>query len=503
MAGTTFSQFTSVNIFPPSGSGAGGSVDTTNKVLMSTGGSTVWTTVPIAAGGTGGTTPQTALDAIASPAGTNLNLGGNINLSSGAKISGDFSNSNVGSRTVFQTNVTNGSTYLTAIPKGSVAAGGNASVIELHDSTSAAGNGSILRIANIQDSEMRYSSVAVGVGTVRPVTFYVGNARVMTLSSPGTNTTTTLTGTGLVDFVLQTQTANTYTVLSMVDNTGNPYTHFRTNNAAGVIYQDFSTHHFRNTTGSNLLVLGTNGQIGVGSSANYGTAGQFLQSNGGSSAPSWTSSMPSNTTGTTQPAGTNNTTFATTAFVTTAVSNMQSTIVSGTVNNANTATTATTASSANALQGYVPSVSAAANTIALRSGDGSVYGTYFYGRATSANYADLAEIYTTDEEYAVGTVVTIGENVDSECTQSTRSGQYVLGTISDNPAYLMNAGSSGQAVALVGRVPVRVIGAVYKGQRIMSSDIPGVGVAGTYQPFAVALETNLDESEKLVECVVK
>ena len=85
-----------------------------------------------------------------------------------------------------------------------------------------------------------------------------------------------------------------------------------------------------------------------------------------------------------------------------------------------------------------------------------------YAKATSAQYADLAEIYESDDEYEVGTVVIFGG--EKEITQSTISNDTrVCGVISEDPAYLMNSGSEGQAVALVGKVKCKVHGVVAKG----------------------------------------
>tara|TARA_B100001121_G_scaffold306273_1_gene325454 strand:- start:609 stop:2105 length:1497 start_codon:yes stop_codon:yes gene_type:complete len=85
-----------------------------------------------------------------------------------------------------------------------------------------------------------------------------------------------------------------------------------------------------------------------------------------------------------------------------------------------------------------------------------------YAKATSAQYADLAEKYETDSNYDVGTVVVFGG--EKEVTQSTISNDTrVCGVISEDPAYLMNSGSEGQAVALVGKVKCKVHGVVAKG----------------------------------------
>ena len=85
-----------------------------------------------------------------------------------------------------------------------------------------------------------------------------------------------------------------------------------------------------------------------------------------------------------------------------------------------------------------------------------------YAKATSAQYADLAEIYESDNTYEVGTVVIFGGDKEitiSEFSQDTR----VAGVISDKPAYVMNDKSEGQPVALVGKVPVKVHGTIAKG----------------------------------------
>jgi len=89
------------------------------------------------------------------------------------------------------------------------------------------------------------------------------------------------------------------------------------------------------------------------------------------------------------------------------------------------------------------------------------YNTVF-AKATSAQYADLAEIYETDSEYEIGTVMVFGG--ENEVTQSTTSNDTrVAGVISESPAYLMNNGSPGQPIALVGKVKCKVHGMVSKG----------------------------------------
>ena len=152
-----------------------------------------------------------------------------------------------------------------------------------------------------------------------------------------------------------------------------------------------------------------------------------------------------------------------------------------------------------------PEVSALIKTGTNGSGNigqtGNRFGTIF-GTATTAQYADLAEKYTTDVEYEAGTVLAVAINGDAEATQTWQSGQRVLGVISTNPAFLMNDDADGQAIALRGRVPVKVIGPIRKGQPLICNQ-DGKGMYGdTSNSFAIALETNEDANVKLVECVI-
>ena len=136
-----------------------------------------------------------------------------------------------------------------------------------------------------------------------------------------------------------------------------------------------------------------------------------------------------------------------------------------------------------------------------------------HGTATSAQYADLAELYASDEEYQPGTVLKIGG--EAEVTQTTDAlCMDVFGVVSSDPAYLMNSAMEGMtvAVALEGRVPVRVIGEVKKGQRLVASETPGVARGVTqfehaegddwFRMVGRALEDKTTLGEGLVVAVV-
>jgi hypothetical protein len=143
------------------------------------------------------------------------------------------------------------------------------------------------------------------------------------------------------------------------------------------------------------------------------------------------------------------------------------------------------------------------NTIAVRTADGNIVANLFQGTATSARYADLAEKYSTAEELAPGTVVTVCTHEDHEVEAASR-GTIAIGVVSTDPAVMMNSEADGQYIGLKGRLPVRIIGTVNKGDAVYVDDngcastaINGGSIVG------VALESNSDEGEKLVECVLK
>ena len=151
---------------------------------------------------------------------------------------------------------------------------------------------------------------------------------------------------------------------------------------------------------------------------------------------------------------------------------------------------------------YAGALDQTASTVALRDSSGNITANLFQGIATEARYADLAEKYTTEQEYSVGTVVAVCQHEEHEMALATPL-SVVAGVISDKPAYLMNAEADGQAIALKGRVPVRIIGAVKKGDKVFVDQDGLASVEGQGDLVGVALEANAEVSEKLVECFLK
>jgi hypothetical protein len=142
------------------------------------------------------------------------------------------------------------------------------------------------------------------------------------------------------------------------------------------------------------------------------------------------------------------------------------------------------------------------DSIAARTGDGDLFARLFDGTATAARYADLAEKYLADKEYESGTVVTVGGEKEVTACQE---GNKVLGVVSTNPAFMMNKDlEGGTYIALKGRVPVKVIGSVVKGQGLIAGH-NGTAVAvssNTVGIFAIALESNDTYETKYVESVI-
>jgi hypothetical protein len=139
-------------------------------------------------------------------------------------------------------------------------------------------------------------------------------------------------------------------------------------------------------------------------------------------------------------------------------------------------------------------------------GSSSNYFNTVFAQATSALYADLAEKYIADAEYAPGTVVVFGGNKEVTVS-STDADRAVAGVISTNPSYIMNGGLEAEhvaTVALTGRVPCRVTGTVRKGDLMVSA---GYGLARADQDPRVgtvigkALE-NYEGNEGVIEVVV-
>ena len=137
---------------------------------------------------------------------------------------------------------------------------------------------------------------------------------------------------------------------------------------------------------------------------------------------------------------------------------------------------------------------------------GDTFNTVF-AKATSAQYADLAERYATDVEYEPGTVVVIG-GAKEVTACSSYADHKVLGIVSTDPAYKMNQSIEGQDIALTGRVPCKVMGPIERGDLLVTSTTTGHAEAWDPQnvvPGSVvgkALEAKTDSGPGVIEVAV-
>jgi hypothetical protein len=144
-------------------------------------------------------------------------------------------------------------------------------------------------------------------------------------------------------------------------------------------------------------------------------------------------------------------------------------------------------------------------------GSSSVAFNTVHALATSAQYADMAERFHADAEYASGTVVELG-GVNEVTICADELSTSVFGVVSNKPAYLMNGGAGTDAthppIAMSGRVPVNVMGFVTKGDRLVSA---GNGLARSatleestaFNVIGRSLETKTDTEIGTIEAIVK
>lgn len=128
-----------------------------------------------------------------------------------------------------------------------------------------------------------------------------------------------------------------------------------------------------------------------------------------------------------------------------------------------------------------------------------------YGVALSARWADLAEFYESDKDYEPGTLVKFGG--EKEITLADTDVNAVITTA---PGLVLNGGKQEnkimKGIALVGRVPVKIVGEIHKFDNItLSKQYPGYATRANLGDIVIgkALGTNLIPGYSLVECIVK
>ena len=143
-------------------------------------------------------------------------------------------------------------------------------------------------------------------------------------------------------------------------------------------------------------------------------------------------------------------------------------------------------------------------------GSSSNYFNQVFATATTALYADVAERFAADEVLEPGTVVELGGV--NEITRSTQDlSENVFGVISTRPAYTMNGGAGENdthpPVAMTGRVPVKCVGTVRKGDRLVSAGdgvarAAGPGEATAFNVIGRSLENKTTMDIGAIEAIV-
>ena len=145
-------------------------------------------------------------------------------------------------------------------------------------------------------------------------------------------------------------------------------------------------------------------------------------------------------------------------------------------------------------------------------GGGNISGIWTLGPSArlNATYADLAERFESDRPYDAGPVVELGGEAEITAVVHELS-EDVFGVVSNTAAYLMNAGAGNDdthpAVAVGGRIHVKVTGKVRKGDRLVSAGngIARAATAGEATSFNVigrALANKPTDSVGTVEAFV-
>ena len=172
-----------------------------------------------------------------------------------------------------------------------------------------------------------------------------------------------------------------------------------------------------------------------------------------------------------------------------------------TASNANIVFTPNGTGNVNTAANIMPTANATANI-----GSAALSFNTVFAKATSAQYADLAEKYTADADYVPGTVVSFGGTKEVTIT-TVASDTRVAGVISTNPSYRMNDGLTSEhtaMVALTGRVPTRVTGPVRKGDMMVSAG-NGVAMASSTPAIGTVIGKALadhDGADGVIEVVV-
>ena len=329
----------------------------------------------------------------------------------------------------------------TMVAGGTVTGGNLHTTGQITDGTMTIQTGSLTSVGNIAAANVNLSGLASVTGNITGGNINTAGAVVATGNITGGNINTPSGKVIAADvessIVIVSTLANiTAATASTSTTTGS----LKTAGGLGVV----GNAHVGGTingTLNNALTMATSG-TGLSGSASY--------NNSGAATFTVTSNATNSNTGSTIVARDASGNFSA-GTITATLSGQASTIAS----QANSATI--TAASTNT-----------ANQIVLRDGSGNFAAGTVTALATSAQYADIAEMYSSDHPHEPGTVLEFGGEAEVKRSSQDASPR-VAGVVSTKPAHLMNNKQGGVAVALVGRVPTHVVGPVRKGDMMVST----------------------------------
>ena len=395
---------------------------------------------------------------------------------------------------------------------GEISVDTTAETLRVHDGSTVGGSNLattsyvVSQIGNLSSSSISYGTSNVAIlSNNGSVTSYVAGVLVLTTSATGLASTAGLTATGTVEggtLTDGTLTSTAGTITSGVAAT------FSGNVVGGNLNTGAQVVATGNVSGGNLISAGTVtcatlAAIGLITAANLTTSANVTAS--GNVSGTYLLGDGSAITG--LPAGYGDSDVA--AYLPTYAGNLGGTLTTV----AQTNITSTGSLSAGAIEDGFGSIYIGIENVTagnILCGAGNAVGnignatTQFntvHAQSTSAQYADVAEYYLSDNSYDPGTVLVFGGN--SEVTDSTTSHDArIAGVVSESPALLMNNAADPNtriAVALLGRVQCKVIGTINKGDRLVASAYSGIAtllVTEQYTPGCIigkALESYSDE----------
>ena len=134
------------------------------------------------------------------------------------------------------------------------------------------------------------------------------------------------------------------------------------------------------------------------------------------------------------------------------------------------------------------------------------------GRVYNAVFNDYAEFFEKGEETEIGDIIALDLNSDEEKYVKADNDDCIVGVHSDTYGHIIGGEGSIEEsmkthipVGLCGRVKTKIVGPINKGNKVVLSDIPGIG--RTYNPdtdsnkkiIGFAVESNKNENVKLVK----